>query len=142
LPTSNTQAGSDSTSREDEWDANKAKWDDFLSNGSNGYVMQYQQTACCVYSYNQPYIVTVNNNGVVSDVKTTDGTTVTDAGIISRMKTVEQAFTLIYNSWSYAEVVTATYDDDAGYPTLGYVDQSPLIADDEFKFEISNLSLL
>jgi hypothetical protein len=144
-PTPNTEAGDDSNSREQEWTASKAKWDAFISAGSNppphnGYDMVYQQNSG-YYEYSLQYRVTVSKDGVVSTVKHMDGTQVTDPNIISRMKTIDQAFELIKNAWSYAANVTATYHATEGYPTYGYIDESLDRVDEEIIFTITDVSL-
>ena len=102
--------------------------------------MVYQQNSS-YYEYSLQYRVTVTKDGVVSAVEQMDGTQVTDPNIISRMKTVNQAFEVIKSAWSYAANVTATYHATEGYPTYGFIDEALDRVDEEIIFTITDVSL-
>ena len=132
--------------REQEWTTNKEKWDTFIKISNNPtenvYEMEFQYTSGSgVHEYKLPYIVIVAD-GVASEVKHADGTQVRDQSIIRRLITVDKAFELINNAWSYADVVTVSYDEYAGYPTHVFIDESSPIHNEEISFTIQNLSRL
>lgn len=102
--------------------------------------MIYQQNFI-VFEYSLPFHVTVSKEDKVVEVKHMNGTLVTDNSIISRMKTVDQAFKLIKDAWPHAATVTVVYDVNKGYPLDCKIDESPEIMDEEIEFTISEVKL-
>ncbi|KAL3771864.1 hypothetical protein ACHAWU_004423 [Discostella pseudostelligera] len=133
-------------SREQEWELNKAKWNCFISGGSNarpynGYEMVFQKQSQVV-DYGLPYRVTVNKDDKVFLVRQMDGTPVNDDGIIDWMRTVDEVFQVIADSWTNnADSVAVTYDAEKGHPTDCNIDQDSGAADDEIIIKILNATL-
>lgn len=130
-----------------EWDLNKAKWDRFISGGGNprpynGYEMVFQRQSQVV-NYGLQYRVTVNKEDVVIQVENIDGSLVSDQGIIDWMRTVNEVFQVIADSWANnADSVAVTYDAEKGHPTDCNIDPNSGATDDEIIIKIASVSLL
>ena len=91
-----------------------------------------------------PYLVTVDKDDTVSKVVYMDGTTpvpVTDVTIIDHLRTVDEIFKLIKDSWPTAASVDVTYDADKGYPADCNIDQIFEAAGDEICIKIKGVNL-
>ena len=138
-PTTTNDAGGDAQLQ--DWNSNKAKWDAFILTGGNGYEMEYQEDAQRL-EWSLPYLVTVDKYDTVFSVIYMDGTTpvpVTDVTIIDHLRTVDEIFKLIKDSWSTAASVDVTYDADKGYPSDCDIDQIPGAAGDEIRIKINGV---
>jgi hypothetical protein len=105
--------------------------------------MEYQEDAQR-QDWSLPYLVTVDKDDTVSKVMHMDGTTpvpVTDVTIIDHLRTVDEIFKLIKDSWPNAASVIVTYDADKGYPADCNIDQIFEAAGDEIRIKIKSATL-
>ena len=103
--------------------------------------MEYQEDAL-VEAWSLPYLVTVDKDDTVSKVRQVDGTTqVHDENIIRHMRTVDQTFNLIKDSWPDAASVTVTYHAEKGHPTVCKIDMDIGIADENINIQIKDVNL-
>jgi hypothetical protein len=147
-PTAANDGGITIPTREELWTIQKAKWDTFLTTQSpnnNGYEMVYQKTCFCIPDMILPYRVSVNKDGVISNIKHANSanTPAENSIVIANMLTVERAFQVIQEAWSAAaNVVNVIYDEEYGHPTYVYIDKSARMRDEEYSFTIQNVTII
>lgn len=107
--------------------------------------MVYQKTCFCIPDMILPYRVSVDKEGVISDIRhANDGNNPAENSIvIANMLTVERAFQVIQDAWSTAaNDVNVMYDEEYGHPTYVYIDKSARMRDEEYSFTIQNVTII
>lgn len=117
-----------------ELDSHKAMWE---SHSLQDYHFGILRTCYCVF--NDPISIQVSNQQV-TQMTTRFGTIVTEADTFYSY-TMEEIFEVIQTAIVEGyDGLDVTYDDFYGYPTMVMVDDSKMIADDEFTLTIDYLA--
>lgn len=93
----------------------------------------------CEFSSSMPVVVEVNDGKIISVVDA-QGNVLTDDSVILTyyryLLTVDDAFGYAYGSFSNADSVIITYDDQLGYPTHIGIDRNKEEVDDEMGIKL------
>ncbi|GGC60841.1 DUF6174 domain-containing protein [Marinobacter halophilus] len=102
-----------------------------------GYEVTIEQTCFCPPDLLQPMRVTVRQ-GKVIDIEGLEQPLNHPEVLDERRLTIEGLLSLIAESGDSASELVVQYDQQYGFPVRLEIDGSPLIADDEFSYRLSD----
>ncbi len=133
-----TLACSSATDPDDRVSEARTLWD---AAGLTSYEYDFSQSCFCVPIAIEPVRVSVANNVVVGAVRVRDGQALPDEDL-TFFSTVDELFDRLEQALEQdPEVFEVLFDADLGYPTSANVDISFMIADEEYSFTASGLSV-
>lgn len=112
------------------------KWE---SKGPADYRFNYQATCFCGLVGLRPLTIWVQD-GVVTHAFFAEGGEEVPPDQLGQVPTIDDLFAWIVEATNTgAHEITATYDDELGYPRQVFIDRIENAIDDELSFEVSNL---
>lgn len=119
--------------------ANEAKWKTASVGGDYDYTIQLN--AFTSPDYRRPITVSVAN-GQVSNMTYADTGEAVPADRQATVPSINDLFSMLRDAYtSNAARVDVTYDPKYGFPSSLYIDQSEMMADEEFGYTVSDLNI-
>ena len=118
----------------EELNAQRAKWEALEI---DAYSFSQQMSCFCMYEVTEEFLVTINNNSIVS----VDGTT-PDTQLHAHLMTVDETFERVLDLMKQDPVLLSIeYDPTYGFINFFSYDLSEMIADEEQTFTFSDFQV-
>lgn len=120
---------------------NLQKWQSYTSGPDDFISYTTQQSCFCPQEFTRPMNITESDGQITSATYADTNEPVPD-NIRQSLQTVDQRFEQLQNAYENgAATVNVEYDEQFGFPTSVFIDQSEMIADEEISYSISNLGI-
>lgn len=109
---------------------------------TGNYTFEYRRLCFCPQEFNDPMMVNIVNDSVLSAISLATNLPVID-DVRDTINSVEGMFDLLQEAIdTRANTITVNYNDELGYPESIYIDYDEAVADEELSFTADNLVLL